>query len=311
MLICITSTTLFLLLLRIIAQRKDFQTGSSILIIHLIIQECIICGLCSPLQTVSMFINFHQHKATHTGIHCPTYLLLYITTIHANSWLAVFLAFNRYVAVLYPLKYKWWIRKNLLRAMIVTSWLIGIVATSSQLFADDNVSQPKPPFYRCEIGAQSQSALTIATAIGNYIPLSLIFILYFTIFIRTIHRSRQDVTCIEQDRKTLRRRIVVARMLFVSALWYLACLLPLPILITAFNDALKKDPVMQLWLRTVFLCGYAANPLIFFALNMDYRDAARAMCDRVLKRPESVASQSESNEMSTFISSRQDPEKSH
>ncbi|GAV01114.1 hypothetical protein RvY_11875-2 [Ramazzottius varieornatus] len=122
MLICITSTTLFLLLLRIIAQRKDFQTGSSILIIHLIIQECIICGLCSPLQTVSMFINFHQHKATHTGIHCPTYLLLYITTIHANSWLAVFLAFNRYVAVLYPLKYKWWIRKNLLRAMIVTRY---------------------------------------------------------------------------------------------------------------------------------------------------------------------------------------------
>ncbi|GAV01304.1 hypothetical protein RvY_12040-3 [Ramazzottius varieornatus] len=89
--------------------------------------------------------------------------------------------------------------------------------------------------------------------------------------IRTNRSSTQPSASLD---RLLQKRLVIARAIFVSALWCFVCLLPKSIILARLSMSTPPSLLFD-WLRALTVFQYAVNPLIFFAICKAYRRALR------------------------------------
>ncbi|GAV09746.1 hypothetical protein RvY_19234 [Ramazzottius varieornatus] len=182
--------------------------------------------------------------------------------------------------------------------MIMACWAIGIgfnvvphAVTHGGFFG------PVRPFGECGIVARMPVFPTVQIGVGIFVPVlgaAVIYVVLFLFLAVKNARARRkqtaplrkalavaNVAVNSQKRPAMRRRItqaqrraILSRVLFVSALWHAICFLPVRVWVVAAPGAFFTNLPLQLWLRVLTLLGYSFNPVLFLALNHDYREGA-------------------------------------
>lgn len=225
----------------------------------------IMCGVHLPLNTIMTFkAQFHIFSSSV----CRYFHFTFLWTQHAGHWSAFFLAVNRFVATFFPHAYNrnsWAIKVSCI-GMIVGAWVIGCLNNLAPCLGVGGLYELRPPWYSCGIRPDGSQFFATVQALGVYIPEAGLVGLYAVIVLKlTLLRfggNRVGIEMQRSDMERTRRRYAVAKVLLASSLWYCMCYFPNTIIAsTSLVRLFIQNPVMQLWMRTVFLLGYAVNPV--------------------------------------------------
>jgi hypothetical protein len=262
---CIIGGLFNLLLIVVIFVEKLHKRGSGCLIVHLVLIEMLVCFVHLPLNTLMTFkAQFH----TFPNSVCPYVHLTFLWTQHAGHWSAFFLAVNRLVASIFPHKYanNPRIIKIFSILMMIAAWVIGFVNNFLPYIGIGGWYELRPPWYSCGLRSDGSPFCAIVQALGVYVPEVGLLGLYFTILLKFNllgFASNQVGTEVQHaTTERIRRRYLLAKLMLVSSLWYCICYFPNTVIAsTSLVRFFIQNPVMQLWMRTVFLLGYAVNPV--------------------------------------------------
>ncbi|XP_055337343.1 beta-1 adrenergic receptor-like [Paramacrobiotus metropolitanus] len=282
MTICLFGTVSIILLITVIISKKALRNGAGMLIFYLLCLELFQCSFMTPLKTITSFV-IHQGIALPL-IHCPTLQFFYIVTLQTRHWTELFLAVNRFVATIFPYQYKAWTGHRVIYSMIVLSVLIPALCNLPFYATDNPLFAKVPPVGNCGIRQSATQYYQIASVIGTYIPLLLMGIIYVTLFVTIScrqkclkkRRSECHVDSLTAQRR-VKRRLAVAKILFMAYLWYLVCFLPIPLIGTFKRTLYSKYSYIVLWLVTGVVCGTVATPIFCSAMDSDYRNGIRKL----------------------------------
>ncbi|XP_055341323.1 rhodopsin-like [Paramacrobiotus metropolitanus] len=275
-LVSFVGTVSSVLLLYVILNNQSLRSGCGILIAHLLFQELITCSVHYMLFSLKVFLRRLDVLWLDD---CQISPVFFVIVIHAGNWSSCFLACNRLVATVFPSAYEACMTTKMTVTMIVGSWIIGALCNIPPLFGY-GLRFVASHLGTCEIIRFPGMVFSLIAAMGAYIPITLLGIMHITIYMRIRFRWLCDAgnhSAAGCDsvvwKKRLRRRIMIARMLFASFIWYCLCFLPVPVLLAVRPDMYFGNDLVLLWSRFLLLCGYAANPLIFIAMNSQYCEA--------------------------------------
>ncbi|XP_055354433.1 trace amine-associated receptor 8b-like [Paramacrobiotus metropolitanus] len=227
---------------------------------------------------------FYVPTFTFVYMSCDFFQFFYMLIVGVEQWSKCFLAVNRFIGIFLPHLYQTFASCQNTIAVIVISWIVPLIITLLILLQIGGKSAGvTQPWNGCIV--QPLNGVNWALHAVNYvctiIPLAgtmtvyLAILLgsYFGIFCR--HAHRVDVHAALPDRinamKQKVKRVKKARMLFVSVLWYLVCYLPHTIIVTTFSTLYFNNPPLGLWMRTIYLMGFAGSPFIFLIMSQEYR----------------------------------------
>ncbi|OWA50770.1 hypothetical protein BV898_15276 [Hypsibius exemplaris] len=296
--ICVFGTVSLLLLL-IVALTKRLHHGAAFLIIHLSCLQLFLCAISYPLSTTDIYLALIPDQTVRFAIHCPSFLFIFKVVLHTEMWSSVLLAVNRCVAVALPHHYRMMTTKVALASMIGVPWVIALVINIPLLFGVGLDLKRDHPVEYCLAMPNGSVYSRVYLVMERYLPLGVKGVMHFALFLH-IHvkrvNGRKSVkpfvpsTCTAPSRSLQKpqtattskrahaqrggRNIVLAEILGVSFIWKCVCFLPGPISQEVYPALYSSSQILQFWmLRTFALCGYAANPIFFFALSSDYQTA--------------------------------------
>ena len=125
--------------------------------------------------------------------------------------------------------------------------------------------------HHCELACKL-FAMRFLILLGTYIPTVLMGVIYLTLFVRLaldghvcfprLDATEEATASGSRWEKRHKRRVTMAKMLIASYVWYCLCLLPGPIIVTAYPHLLKRHLMLPHWTNGFLtLCGYAASPV--------------------------------------------------
>ncbi|OWA53041.1 hypothetical protein BV898_17477 [Hypsibius exemplaris] len=168
-----------------------------------------------------------------------------------------------------------------------TAWVLGVGASLPFAAGWGGYYGVTPVWGNCGLtratatGLKFFGLIQIATV---YLPAGFLTLLYMTILLKhkcvwfrmgvDVHLARPDCTSDEACR--LNRRVALAKILCASSIWHCLCHFPGAIInSTPLVQIYTGRPLLQLWLYTIFLCGYILNPAFFFLMSREYRRGAQ------------------------------------
>lgn len=280
----VASALLTALLLLVITQKLRPTSGSKVLIAHLVFIELAMTSILLPINTlVTVLAPFYKVQQRD----CIFIHFTFLVVSGAGYWNTALLAFNRLIAFAFPAQYSWWTRKSVMVGSIFTSWTISIAVYLPYCFGVGGKWDALPPWYSCGLRPTSPAQYSWTLFLAIYIPLILVGICYFIVLLKFLARNRvgrnvefpaREASTQEYHQRSRvsalhRRRRTTTFALFLSSLWYVLCYFPTSIITSLHVELFLENPVMQLWLRTVFLLGYAGSPVcwIFWSALGLYR----------------------------------------
>ncbi|OQV17402.1 hypothetical protein BV898_08505 [Hypsibius exemplaris] len=281
----IIGTALLLLLLLASFRVKRLRSGSSILVVHLMLIELIICGVTFPIFLITTHTGL---TGVHVQVNCQVFMYFFLTTIHTEYWASLVLAVNRFFALVLPHHHRKLLSKTGLIIMILIPWIVGLGVTLPLYFGiGGRFILRTSPFESCAFMSQTSGYGIGLAFLGAYLPIGLIGLIYAVLGVRWLVGSFskrfvavQVVAAVgpaaapsQGNVAAKTRRVLLLRMLVVTYLWHCLCFLPPPILISSFPGLVVSHPkLVSLWLfKTMLLCGYVVSPFIFLVLNVDYQ----------------------------------------
>ncbi|OQV17315.1 hypothetical protein BV898_08564 [Hypsibius exemplaris] len=285
-------SVMLILLLASSVYHKKLAGGSTVLIAHLMLIQLLHCAVLLPILTVNSFTAL-THRKDVLQLDCSVLSLIHITAIQADNWASLFLAINRYVAIVVPHFYRKLVTRNAILASLLLPWLIGVAVTLPVYFGFGGIFLWSAPCAFCAIfisGATSLYGAVFWPTLGTYVPIILMGMIYLALFGRlaaanSARRRSIDKTVLKGGAAVLlrkqERQIVIAKMLVAGYVWYSLCILPGPIILTVFPVLHSTHPMLANWINGfVTLCAFAASPFIFLALSSDYRSNIRRLVMR-------------------------------
>ncbi|OQV12417.1 hypothetical protein BV898_13293 [Hypsibius exemplaris] len=277
------SVLLVLLLSASCRFRELLLRGSCILIFHSMLIQLLICAVICPILNISSYLTLINNT---TLVHCPTLIFFNTASDHTDNWAALFLAVNRFVAIVSPHHYDAWVSRKVLICMIIIPWLIGISDSLPVYFGIGGQTIIGPAGCAFETDVDGFYG-TLWFVIGAYIPIGLMGIIYTILFVRigTANRNRPNLAVPFEPNgqnarlsTTQKRQISIAKMLIGSFAWYCICFLPGPIIVSLFPGVYAVDQMLRLWISGLLgLCGFAGCPIIFLASSADYRTGVKGL----------------------------------
>ena len=172
----------------------------------------------------------------------------------------VAISFDRFVAVVFPLRHKNFIEGCGLKFMLIISWSIPILGRVL-------VSIVPPASY-------PGSFIGLGTFALSYF---FIFFFYFLIVLFLLHyrKTRKHLGARTNSAKvTFRREVRVACTLAIAIGVFTACWVPLmTVFFAAGKLIINRNGSLLMWLRTLALSNSAMNFLIYSAKIRDFKDA--------------------------------------
>ena len=256
-----------LLLVAIFSGTRFHKSGAQLLIAHLILVDLAICLIHSPLNAITTFVGTMETVSA-TERACSYTHFAFMATMYSGQWTSAFLAFNRFIATYFPHSYKSFFVGSVHLNMIFVAWAIGVLMNIPFFFGVGGTYGSVPPWNGCGIRPDENSSIyTLTVGAGLYGPLVLGFGFYLIIFIRAIvhhfqpSRVYTTSTCPDRRRTAKRKRLLVAKMLFLSSLTVCLFYLPHAVYGSSYYEVISCNPELQLWLHELFYLGYAVNPV--------------------------------------------------
>ncbi|OQV12021.1 hypothetical protein BV898_13671 [Hypsibius exemplaris] len=296
--VCVFGTVSLLLLLTV-ALTKRLHHGAGFLIIHLSCLQLFLCAISYPFSTTDIYLALIPDQAVRFAIHCPSFLFIFKVTLHTEMWSSVLLAVNRCVAVALPHHYRMMTTKVALASMIGVAWVIALAVNIPLLFGVGLDLKRDHPVEYCLAMPNDSVYGRVYLVMERYLPLGVKGVMHFALFLhihvkrikgrksvkplvpstgkvpsRNLQKPRTTTASKSAHAQRGGRNIVLAEILGVSFIWKCVCFLPGPISQEVYPALYSSSQILQFWmLRTFALCGYAANPIFFFALSSDYQTA--------------------------------------
>lgn len=113
--------------------------------------------------------------------------------------------------------------------------------------------------------------------VGIYAPLFLVGLCYTALFSVLLYRrilAGFRVESVENQhvasllRKTNFRRIILAKMLFVSFILYCLCYLPAPVMNSYYTQTYRANPLIFAWLRIIQMGGAVLTPVRYSRISL-------------------------------------------
>ncbi|XP_055337910.1 rhodopsin-like [Paramacrobiotus metropolitanus] len=279
----ISSFLCILLIASIVLTQHKWRKGATVLIVHLLCLDLFACAVTFPAVTIDVFLMFNG-RVLHSL--CPLDAFLPIAVWYTNCWATALLALNRFVAILFPSFYRYLTTRRALMLTMLTSWLIGSSAYAPALFGVGARFVVRPPYNLCTVVPFHDHAWYAMVSVGLGVPVILEGTAYLVLFIVLTSRPAgvdSQAAGGERAKKRLRRKINVARMLCLSYLSCLVCYAVVPLLTGMFGvNAAGESMEIGLLAVTLELFGYMIAPMVYLALNEEYRRGARRiLCGRL------------------------------
>ncbi|OWA53040.1 hypothetical protein BV898_17476 [Hypsibius exemplaris] len=283
---CLVGAGCHLMLFCVIFMINHHRRGSGRLILHLVCIELLVCIFFGPAYCViTMTTRYHMT----TDTFCTYELFVYMAMLYTGHWAMFLLAFNRFVALVFPRNYARFSSGLAFCWMTGTAWVVGIGASLPFVAGWGGYYGVTPVWGNCGLthatvaGREFFGLIQIATV---YLPAGLLTLLYITILVKhkcpwlhigvDINNARPDGA--PDEIRRFNGRVALAKILCASSIWHCLCHFPGAIITsTTLVDIYVRSPLLQLWLYTMFLCGYALNPAFFFLMSREYRRETLAL----------------------------------
>ncbi|GAV07065.1 hypothetical protein RvY_16948 [Ramazzottius varieornatus] len=208
-----------------------------------------------PAMMFSTYVYYSLNPHIVPNI-CLLYPLNHVTQ-NAATWAEVALAANRIIAICFPLKYDRWVTKRSSLCMIAIVWAISIAIVALFLLHIGAQYVKPPNAYACLPTIKDGFGVFLSFATSN-IPHSLVAASSVVIFGTAVYKLRISRSVSPQSGRLVRKRLVIAKAMGVSVVWWCVCSLPWTIFV-----AIRPDMIV-----------------IFFTISAGYRKTIRALvCD--------------------------------
>ncbi|XP_055350325.1 5-hydroxytryptamine receptor 7-like [Paramacrobiotus metropolitanus] len=250
----VTGVVLSSSLVLTIVTRPKLRTGSGILIAHQQLLHVLQTGVSNPFYIVVGWAVWLGGVSI-TGIDCTIAHFFCQVFICVETWSSVFLAVNRFVALIYPHQYRHISSNAAVAGFIVAAWCISAAIEIPALLGIGSYFGMRQ--FDCGyIRVTDHNIVAMHGVVGIYFPLGLQAFLYAAILIN--HRQKDQGGRVTRVQK---KRFELFRLLFSSYLWYVACYLPFMVTIYGLPRFFFADKLRAGWFLTMQEIGYAGSPV--------------------------------------------------
>ena len=256
--ICVLGSLGNLLVCLAIATNSRLRRASNYLLFSLAIADLIVTLVCEPLLLKIIIQRTFFYECTEWLQR--TYSLLSQISCSTSVYHMVAISFDRFVAVVFPLRHRNFIEGCGLKFMLIISWSIPI------------------------LGRVLRAIVPPASYPGHFFGLGVfalsyffIFFFYFLIVVFLIHyrRKRKHLGARTLPVKvTSSREVRVACTLAIAIGVFTVCWVPLmTVFFAAGKLIINRNGSLLMWLRTLALSNSAMNFLIYSAKIRDFKEA--------------------------------------
>ena len=241
-----------------ITTNSRLRRASNYLLFSLAIADLIVTLGCEPLLLEVIIKRTFFHECTERLQR--TYSLLSQISCSSSVLHMVAISLDRFVAVVFPLRYKEFIKNCGLKVVLIVSWSLPILLTVLRSIV--------PP------ASYPGHFIGLGTFALSYF---FIFFFYFLIVVFLIHhrRTRKQLGARTLSVKvTSSREVRVACTLAIAIGVFTACWVPLmTVFFAAGKLIINRNGSLLMWLRTLALSNSAMNFLIYSAKIRDFKEA--------------------------------------
>ncbi|OQV25447.1 hypothetical protein BV898_00388 [Hypsibius exemplaris] len=266
----LTNIVLFIVTL---TYRKIRDSSSSPLIMHCTALDLYISAVVAPVTAILGYLGPSQYLPPQF---CRFFGLGFYNLYNIHVWAGCILAFQRLIAAWRPLQYERLTTKQALTCMIVLPWLLGCLINTFPVFEIGTKVIPASFAGGCFYVSAGHST-SLLHGFSMYLPSTLMGIFYILIFCQTILASRRRASSqIHANMAvTLKRRLEITRMLFVSFIWFCVSMYPLTLVIAFFPQQYNTNIALHLIPRYLTASYSCLNPLFCFASSKLYMAGVR------------------------------------
>ncbi|XP_055330393.1 melatonin receptor type 1B-A-like [Paramacrobiotus metropolitanus] len=269
---CYLSSLTNTVLLIVIYRNDNLRHGCGILIIHYLIARTVSCTF------VSVFNGILQQTAL-PPVYCKVQMYCQFFLRYAADWIESLVAVNRMMALSMPHHYRRMATEKVTNISALAMWVFSALWALPGSF-DLGVQYVRNPYGTCVFDQRGNFGRMLFF-IGFYLPLLIGAVCYGVIYVQLIWRKMAGTSITGGITRTLhQRRVRMANTMFAAFVWTVVCYLPLPVVAVAAPTSTFKYPLMPMWLSFVLFFGYMTTPIVFCAMNAEYRQGVIQMYTR-------------------------------
>ena len=263
---------------------------SRYILIFLAISDTVLL-LAQPFNKLWVINLFGTDLRALSQISCKAFFVIFRSAKMTSSWLVVLLCFERFVAVVFPLKAKSIIRKRLIFPAIALNYIIMLTYNSAWHFSSgviDGVCKPDLPSLRHKV------FVTIGTTFYSLVPTALLMIFTPQIIIRLIHQqsirrqlstrgSRGEKTNRSAFRKNEREMFRASVMVLGVMIAYIILIIPITTVhlyaftagVSAFDHGSLGFFIYREIAQTLEQINYAVNFFFYVMCSFAFRQRVK------------------------------------
>lgn len=262
--ICPCTILLNLLAILAIQKSRRFQANSDILIVSLATADLLVGAVSMPL-TIIVDALILQGTVSENII-CKTseaHVFIFYTAFNASGYHLIFIAYERYVAIVKYLEYRTKITKKLVKRYVVIAWIVALAVNA--MFTALKVT-----------GVRYEVILVIDIIYGTVLSIGVLLLLSFygMVGIKTLNQKRRNLgQAVAANRARTERRVAITLFLLTAAFFvssvpfivvnYLAPILPF----------FRENSIFR-WAEIFLQLNSLVNPALYFYRNTLYRNIA-------------------------------------
>ncbi|OWA49894.1 hypothetical protein BV898_14430 [Hypsibius exemplaris] len=249
------------------------RNSSNVLICHCILLDLIMCAISNPGSILASQVFNDILDRTF----CLGWGFIRFFTMFLDNWVHAILAVNRFIAVVTPFRYKYFVQKPFLLLGVAAPWVIVFLICIIPSLDIHHLPRylPSNQFVGTSVGCivnypvrNAKTNLLIGT-FGGFIPSGIAGVCYVAVFIKariTLWRRVGDMG------QSFLSRYEMAKILFVCLLWYiLSATMPGNFITVA------SFPLTHLVTRALQFISSAVNPVFFIVISQNYRSGFMAV----------------------------------
>ena len=242
-----------------IKKTRELQTNSIILVTSLAVVDLIVGAVSAPFNiTLDALI---LRGTISVGMICVIAKLTKFvssTTYRASYYHVILFSWERYVAVVKPMKYKAIVTEKRLTRLAIIAWMIAL--TTSVLFL--------------AVEATSKMVPRVIFAIVQLLAFALMVYFYSMVYIGIRKRNRSQFSHVNALIKA-RMESKTALTVFLLTIAILIAIVPLGVAhVLAQRSLFFREISVLRWAETFLLLNSIVNPALYFYRNRKYRKAA-------------------------------------
>ncbi|XP_055350322.1 neuropeptide S receptor-like, partial [Paramacrobiotus metropolitanus] len=205
--VMLSATLFFTIILR-----SQLRTGSGILIAHHQLLHVLQTGISNPFYIVTGWAVWMGVSIA--GIDCTVMYFVCQVIICTETWSSLFLAVNRFIALIYPHQYSHIASNKAVGYFIISAWCISAAINLPGLLGIGSLFG----FREVDCGFVRVTNLHLLNAVatlGVYLPLALQGVAYGIILANHCRKDEETRAAVSH-----KKRFILFRLLLGSYLWY-------------------------------------------------------------------------------------------